>query len=348
MKQSALGIVATGLIIILSLGFISLLDFPTFAGWVSYSILCIIPMQIVIGVIWGPGRPAFVARRRQPVKGALLALFAVAAGVVVAAVHVMVAGGGVSAPAPMLMHLMIVSVPVTFWAAIMFGGWPFKALITNPVAAGIAMLAACYLVNYVLFRAFFDYGFMQGAPVYVPSLDPHGLFNAVNALVVYVTSLAVMFLMLCFDLWPLTKQPALMRQPVLGIAWTIIALTIGGIGFWIATHILQMDAMVFLVTVSVPLIFGAIVVLNMLQNSVFGKLSQPVKGVANVIAVVVIGELLARGYRAVEPLVSGPLNAGPPSYDLEIWLASALLSVTFPFLIFLAEFFKFWPLAETE
>src|SRR4029079_5579392 len=170
MKQPLLGIVATGLTMALSLGFISLFGFPTFAGWVSYCILCIIPMQIVIGVIWGADKPAFSARLSQPVKGVTLALFALAAGVVVIPVHFLVAGAAVSPPTPMLMHVMIVSVPVTFWAAIMFGGWPFKALIPNPVAAGVAMLAACYVVNYALFHFLFDYSFMQGAPVYVASL----------------------------------------------------------------------------------------------------------------------------------------------------------------------------------
>ena len=29
---------------------------------------------------------------------------------------------------------------------------------------------------------------------------------------------AVMFLVLCFDLWPLTKTPSVMQQPALGIA----------------------------------------------------------------------------------------------------------------------------------
>jgi hypothetical protein len=33
---------------------------------------------------------------------------------------------------------------------------------------------------------------------------------------------------------------------------------------------------------------------------------------------------------------------------MEIWLASALLAVTFPFLIFFAEFFKFWPAGRSE
>src|SRR5207249_3342047 len=220
MKQPALGSVATAIIVAASLGFISRLDFATFAGWVSYYLLCIIPMQIVIGVFWGTNHPRFAARHGQPAKGALLALTTLAVGAVVAPAYFAIAGGSIAPPAPMLMHVTIVSVVVTFWASIMFGGWPFKTLIKKPVAAGLTMLVACYAVNYLLFRVFFDYGFMQGAPVYVAPLDPRGIFNALNALVYYVTSLSAMFLTLSFDLWPLTKSSKLMQQPVLGIVWT--------------------------------------------------------------------------------------------------------------------------------
>ena len=105
-----------------------------------------------------------------------------------------------------------------------------------------------------------------------------------------------------------------------------------------------MDVVAFMVRVPVPFIFGTIVVLNMLQGSLFARQQQPIKGVLNVIAVVVIGQVLSRMYGALAPMVTGPVSPGPPTYDFEIWLASALLSVTFPLLIFYAEFFKFWPL----
>ena len=42
------------------------------------------------------------------------------------------------------------------------------------------------------------------------------------------------------------------------------------------------------------------------------------------------------------------LKPGPPTNDYEIWLATALLGVTFPFLIFFAEFFKMWPLQKAK
>jgi hypothetical protein len=300
-------------------------------------------MQIITAVTWGSS-PGFAAGLRQPTNGLVLTVTAIVVGVAVTAVTHAAIGGGISPPTPMLAMCAIVSVVITFWAAIMWGGWPFTTLIKNPIAAGLTMLVACYVVNYALFRIFFDYGFMQGAPVYVAAQDPHGLFPAWNALVFYLSCLAAMFLVLNFDLWPLTAFPGVMRQPVLGAAWTAVSIVLGGLGFYVGVIVLGMDVVAFMVRVPVPFIFGSIVVLNMLQGALFAKQQQPVKGVLNVLAVVVIGQVLSRMYGGLAPMVTGPVPPGPPSYDFEIWLASALLSVTFPFLIFYAEFFKFWPL----
>jgi hypothetical protein len=89
-------------------------------------------------------------------------------------------------------------------------------------------------------------------------------------------------------------------------------------------------------------------VLNMLKGSLFARHPQPVKGILNVLAVVVIGQVLSRMYGALAPVLTGEVRPGPPTYDFEIWLASALLSVTFPFLIFYAEVFQLWPLHSEQ
>jgi hypothetical protein len=343
-KQPTLGIVASVLVIVVSLGFIALFTFPMFATWVAFLTICFIPMQIVTSVTWGCKHPGFVASRSQPTKGILLTLLALVIGAIVAAVHFSTVGGGVRPPAPMLGMCIIASVIVTFWLAIVWGGWPFTKLIKSPIVAGFAMLAACYVINYLLFRLFFDYGFMRGAPVYVPALDPHGLFNAWSVLVFYVSATAGMFLFLNFDLWPFTKSRALIEQPLLGLVWTVAMLAVGGLAFYVGVHVMGMDVVAFMDRVPIPFIFGTIIVLNMMQGSLFGKLAQPLKGVLNAGASAVIGIVLAQIYGALAPLVTGAVRPGPPSYDFEIWLASALLAVTFPFLIFYAEFFKMWPL----
>jgi hypothetical protein len=345
MKQPALGLVATALIIAVSLCFISLFDFDAFSGWVSYALICLIPMEIVVGVAWG-ANPGFAAGMKQPMKGIVMVLVCVAAAVVIGPIYWQVTGAGMSPPPPMMMMCTIVSVVVMFWFAIMFGGWPFTAITKSQVGSGILMWIACYAINYGLFRIFFDYGFMAGAPVYVASLDPGGLFNANFAIVFYLSAISILFLLLHFDLWPLTTSPAIMKQPTLGIVWTLLAFVLGGAMFYIGVIAMGMNPLTFMVTVPVPFIFGTIVVLNMLHNSLFASLQQPVKGIANATAAAVIGTILARMYGALAPTVTGNMTSGPPGDDFERWLASALLGVTFPFLIFYAEFFKMWPLMK--
>lgn len=348
MKQPALGIVSTALVIAVSLGFVHLFSFATFTGWVAYYLLCLIPIQIVTAVLWKCGLPAFAGRAKQPLRGIWLISTAMIVGVVVGYVYWQAAGAAISPPAPMLAMCTIVSVIITFWACIMWGGWPFTALIKNQVAAGLVTLTAAYIVNYFLFRLFFDYGFMQGAPVYVASLDPHGLFPAWNAVSFYLTLLAGMFFIVNFDLWPMTFVPAIMKQPALAIIWTAACFVLALITYNIGVRGMGMDPVAFMVRVPVPFVFGTIVVQNMLQGALYSSLKQPLKGLANVATVIVVGQALAAFYRAMAPLVTGELHAGPPAYDMEIWTASALLSVTFPFLIFHAAYFDFWPLQKAK
>ena len=348
LKQPLTGLVATLIIIAISLGFISLFDFATFSGWVTYVLICLIPMEIVIGVTWACKYPAFAANQKQPIKGVLLALILPVAGAIFGSIYFYTAGGGIGPPTPMLAMCIIVSVIVTFWMVIMWGGWPFTTLIKNTLLAGVVLVAACYAVNYLLFRFFFNYEFMRGAPVYVPSLDPHGMFNAWYALVFYMAVIGVMFLMLHFDLWPLTKSASLMKQPMLGLVWTLIALAVGGAAFYLGVYVVGMDVVAFMIRVPVAFIFGTIVVLNMLQASLFAKMTQPLKGVMSALAAAIIGVALSLAYGALAPTLTGQLSAGPPGYDFERWLASALLGVTFPLLVLYAEFFRFWPLQRVE
>lgn len=342
-RQPILGIISTVLMMVLSIGFISLFDWPVFSGWVAYLLMCTIPATIVIGVIWVPNYPRFAVSRRQPLHGLLLLLAALAVGAVVAVIHFFTVGGGVGSPVPMLVQCIIVSVVVTFWMTIMWGGWPF-VLISNRMVAGLSLLAGCYLVNYMLFRVFFDYGFLTGTPVYRAELDPHGRFDAWSATVLYVTCLSVMFLVLHFDLWPITRVRFVMRQPLLGLVWTAIAVVLGVVIFTIGTGLLSLKPPVFLVKVPIPFIFGTVIVLNMLEGSLFARYSQPVKGVCSALTAGVIGTVLALGYGALSSVVTGAVASGPPAYDFEVWVASALLAVTFPFLAYYCDFFQMWPL----
>ena len=346
MTQPALGLLSSAIVMAIALGFISLFDFGTFAGWIAFVMLGLIPMQVVAVVLWG-GNPAFASGLRQPVKGIVLALVTAIATAIITPLVFLTVGEGAAPPGPIPSHYAVIVVPTTFWLTIMMGGWPFNRVSSNPIVSGLLTLVAAYVVTYVVFRVFFNYDFMQGAPVYLQSA-PKGMFNGVSALVFYVTALAVMFLVLCFDLWPLTLSPGIMKQPVLGLVWTALALIGAALAITIGIKGAGADPMAFLTQVTVPFIFGSIIVLNMLQNSLFARMTQPLKGVMNAIAAAAVGLILARLYISLVPMVSGPLTSGPPGYDREIWLANALLSVTFPFLIYHAVFFGFWPLLRAK
>ena len=347
MKQPVLGLVATAIGIVLALAFISLFSLPAFNGPVAFHLLCAIPFQVMAVVIWG-ANPSFVAKLSQPGKGAALLVVNLVAMAIITPLALMVAGEGINPPGPVPSHFAIIVVPTTFWLAIMWGGWPFNLFGKNPVVAGLALLIGAYVLTWIGFRLFFNYDFLQGAP---PSVNlasaPHGMFNGVVALVFYVTALAAMFLVLCFDLWPLTLAPSVMQQPALGITWSIVCVVIAWVATYIGFTVMGTDPMVFLTRVTVPFIFGSIVVLNMFQNSLV-KAAQPLKGVVNTVLVIAIGQLLALLYRLAAPAVTGQLVSGPPAYDFEIWLANALLSVTFPFLIFIAAYFAYWPLTRSD
>lgn len=341
MAQPLLGILSTLLVVAVSFGFLALFDLPTFLGWVSFVMLCVVPPQVVTAVI--APRPPY-APESQPSRGAVLLAVNVATALVLALIVWLTVGEGVSPPGPIPAQFAVIVVPTTFFLAIAFGGWPFVRLSRNMGVAGFVLLLTSYVLTYVLFRIFFNYDFLQGAPVYLASA-PHGPFNAVAALVFYVTMLGGMFLLLHFDLWPLTTSPRLMAQPVLGLIWTIIAAVAGAVVMFVTARTLSLDPMWVLTRVTAPFIFGTIIVLNMLENSLFKNVQQPMKGVANTLAAAAIGVGLAQMYGKVDRMLVGiELPSGAPGYDFELWLVNALLSVTFPFLIVHAAYFGFWPL----
>jgi hypothetical protein len=338
-------LIASAIVMVISLGFVSLFDSGTFIGWPAFYNLCLIPFQIVAVVIWGGANPSFVAKLSQPVKGVAMLVVTAIAAAVLSFVVLGVVGEGVSPPGPIPSQFAVITVPTTFYLAIIWGGWPFTNLFKNPIVAGLALLIGSYVITYGIWLVFFDWSYLQGAPVYLAS-SPTGMFNGEMALVFYVTALAVMFMILCFDLWPLTTVPSLMKQPVLGIVFTALIMVGAAIVVQIGQAVMgtSWNRMVFFTRVGVPFIFGVIIVLNMLQNSLFAKMTQPLKGVANTVTAAAIGSVLALLYGRLEPLVTGQLVPIPDSY--EVWLANALLSVTFPFLIFYAVYLNYWPLVK--
>jgi len=345
--QPALGLAATAIVIAISFGYIALWDFGTFNAWVAFFALSFIPFEVVTGVIWG-GNPPFAAGLRQPAKGIVLLLATLLVGAIVSQAVYRTLGASQGDPGPMLAFFSICVIVTTFFWTIAFGGWPFTALIKSPVAAGLATWLGCYALGFAIYWLCCDFTYLEGAPVYIASADPKGLFTAWNVVVYYMAALTILFAWLCFDLWPLTSNPGIMKQPTLGVVLVGASLILGYAMYYCGVYLMSIQNVEFLLRVPVAFIFGTILVLNMCQNGLF-KAAQPGKGVMNVAFSAVIGSVLMIAYQQLQPTLSGPIPPGPEPFQREmfqVWTANAMLAVTFPFLVFYAAYFNFWPLTK--
>lgn len=348
-KQPWLGLAATTLAVCISLAICAYFEPATLGGWVALLIMCGIPTQMTIGMVWQNQYPPFLGKLTQPAKGlAILAIMAVA-GVAVTMATMRVVGGGTPEPTPFVIMYTIQTVVFSIWTIIVFQCWPAKVLFKHPAAMGLANLALTYLVAWVVFRLSFDFGGMAGAPFYNAAIDPHGAFPAWNALAFTVTSAVTVMLLVGFDFWPLTvlaaRLPWLGKQPIFGLATGALVLAISALSWQVFVVWLGLDVVAYLVRVPVSVGFGVFIMLIMFQTAPFQSLRQPAKGVAVFSLVVVLAIVMRRLYEMAALGLVGPMASGAPGYDLELWLATAMLSVTFPILVAYGDGFGFWPLS---
>jgi hypothetical protein len=80
----------------------------------------------------------------------------------------------------------------------------------------------------------------------------------------------------------------------------------------------------------------------MMEGAQFVTIPQPARGGVLILVAVVLSLASFALYKFACQKAFG-LPSGPPSYDRELWLASAMLAVTFPMMVAYANFFQFWP-----
>lgn len=345
------GLTATCVVVTLSLLFCLALPPEWLMGWGTLLPVAMVPAQIVISLFWGCGYPRQCAQLSQPWKGIAYLLATLLAGSLVAWVAWQTIGGGISPPLPFANMYLIFSVAVTLWLVVVFQGWPFNRLSSNSGLAGLLLWLSAYLLAYGLFRSLFDFSFLKEAPVYVAALDPGGVFMAWLPLVFSITSVMVLLTLVLFDFWPIQtlvgRFPTFGKQPYFAILSGIF-IAISATGIWrFFVGILGMDLVRFLVEVSVSGVFGIFVILVMLDGLPSIKFRQPwrgifLSGIATALAIngFKLYEFLALSYFA--------LPVGQPGYVLELWIASAMLAITFPAMVGFAKYFGCWPLFRNE
>lgn len=349
MKQFTIGFIATGVIVAVSLGIISLFSNEFFSTWLSFGLMACIPTQIVCGLVWQTGYPVKLATLSQPIKGAAFTALSIFGGMIFGPLMWITIGGGES-PTPQLMMFTIFTIISTFWVVGVWQCWPISAISQHPLVVGIGVLIASYGSAYVLFNLLFDFSFLAGAPIYIEALDPKGIFMAWQVLAFCVTTVAViMFCILC-DFWPVSSVTMAQNHGgVFGLIASLWVLMVASLIFYIAITVLQLDYVVYMVRGPVSFIFGAFICLNMMQNSLWSSLTtQPVRGLVLALTCIALAGLMQIIYQAASGIITPGLSSGLPAYELELWLANAMLAVTFPIIVAHSDFFKLWPLQNSE
>ncbi|NIB40385.1 hypothetical protein HBA55_12365 [Pseudomaricurvus alkylphenolicus] len=352
LKQPWLGILASTVCMLLALAICAQFDAATFGTWVTLILVAMVPAQIVLGLVWETRYPAFIGRLSQPFKGLALLGLMVLAGLLISPLIIAVVGGGSMPPTPFAVMFTIFSVVIAFWLVIVMQCWPLTAFTESKGAIGIGVWLLTYGLSYGLYLLLFDFGFLQAAPFYAPALDPQGWFNAWHVLSFALTALVVMLALVLLDFWPLTSllsfTSVTLKQPLFGTFTTLLVLWLSYLPWFWFVQVQGMDPVVYMVRVPASIIFGQFVMLIMMQTAPVQTLLQPLKGLTLLSLSLLLSVCLYHFYGWASDFVVGPLASGAPEYQLDLWLASAMLAVTFPLLVLHADFLGFWPFASAE
>ena len=347
LKHPALGVLATVLMVVLSLLISVSLAPTTMIAWVTLLLVAMVPPQIVLTLALQGKHPASLARLPQPLRGVAFCALTALIGLPIAAGANLTLGGGLTPPTPFANMFLILGVCVTLGIVAQFQCWPFSVLFPKkPLLMGLAILVGAYAFTTLLFKFLFNFDFLQGAPFYRAELNPHGLFMAWIPLIFALTSFVVILCLILLDFWPVSKLPPLFaplgKQPWFGIVASLFITLVASCIWALFVGNLQMDMVVFMVRVIISTIFGIFILLIMMEGAQFVNLPQPARGGVLIMIAAFLSMASFALYRFACQHAFG-LASGPPSYDRELWLASAMLAVTFPVMVAYANFFQFWP-----
>lgn len=337
------GLMSLAIIVAITFAMGAAVDTVTFSTWVGLIWMSGIPAQFILANFLGFSKPDWITRTPQPLKGVLFFLVNAVLAIAIAAIVVGLAGTGTSPPPPMVIMFIISSVAVTFHWMLCWRGAPFSPKGNYPLLAAAGLLTCIYAITFLLFTQLFNFSFLKGAPVYSASLDPGGLFPAWDILITAVTSAGVLILFLQMDFYPV-RVPRNLGVGLGGLLTAILSLTLGFATYYVATRLLGADPVVFMLFGPVAFIAGFLITGPVVQDRLFTELLQPLRGIVIAVLSAVLGGALALGYYIFGKLVTDiELAAGAPTYDREIWTATALLGLSFPLITTWTGALEFWP-----
>ncbi|MDX1452333.1 MAG: hypothetical protein R3183_07225 [Oleiphilaceae bacterium] len=320
---------------------------PFLSTWLAMFFIALVPAQILTSIWEDNGVAQRFFPDSQPHKGLARIAFTLLVALIVTLLVFATVGGMSHYPKPPMMHYLIVTVVFSFWFVIVWNGWPLnfgQGRLARGHYSALAFLGICFGVAYLLFAGLFNFAFLQGSALYVAELDPQGAFNAWYSVSFLVTTVAVLFSLVLLEFRPVTS----LATPAQGLRWGLLnsalILAVSAAIFGLATQVFELDPVLYLVHGPVSFIFGVFVPLNLCEGRLFGRLSGYRRGMMLILVAAISGLILNRLYFAIASYMTDNLSSGAPGYDLELWVANAMLAFSFPVLVMITEHLQFWPL----
>ncbi|MGD0237447.1 MAG: hypothetical protein ABSC55_23325 [Syntrophorhabdales bacterium] len=332
----------------------SAFSMESFLGLFTLLALSFIPIEIVIGLGWG-GKFPITEGWPQPWPGFFLTLFTVLVGTLACFATLTLIGGG--ATHPYVSAYAIVVVITMFFMVVVFGMWPFQKL-SLPTKGFLCWICA-YVIAFIIIQLF-DFtwlSFPAGAnpspvapvPFYGPGgplavfWAPAGAFRWEAALAFYIWMVPSLWAFVTLGMWPFSRSPKLMRQPLLGVLVTACCVLVAVIAHYVFIIGFSVEPLRHLLN-GVCYLFGILMFLTMFQMWPGRLLNQPLGGFVNIVLAIGVAIL---GYYFVTAFCQchfGKAFAYPASY---FSVATVMLSLMFPLWAAYGGFWDFWPLPPT-
>ncbi len=351
LTQPLLGLLTTLLIVGASLALCLLMSPATLNSWVTLFVVAMIPSQIVLCLGLQANHPASLAKLAQPWRGIGFTAMNAAIGLAIAYLVNSLFGGGMTPPTPFAIIFLIMTVPVAIHMVAALQCWPFTAVFPDrPLALGASTVGGVYVVTAILFWGLCSFEFLKAAPFYRAELDPHGPLPPVVLLSLLFTAVVVILSLVLLDFWPVCKLfklvPALSRQPWSGAITLVCAYAVTAAAWATFVTYGGMDPMAYQMQIAVGTIFGLFILLVLFEGAPFIRIPQPARGIVLVTFGIALGIASYWVHSAFFVHVHH-LQAGPPGYDLETAIASAMYSLSFALMPVWATYFGFWLLRRT-
>jgi hypothetical protein len=337
----------------------SIFDLKTFNGRLTLLLLCFVPILVMVGIGWQRGTYPSTDGLSQPWRGMLLTGFVTLIGTIASYVILNFMSGGAAQPFTNVYAITVVI--TTFFLVIAFGLWPFNKLSMGP--GGWLTLILAYVLMWYLFKLLFNFNLLsfptgeylssiKSVPFYAPGgplskfadIAPSGFFRWESAIAFYFWMLLFLFIFASLGMWPLSKFPGVMKQPVMGVVLLLICLGFSIIAWVIGVSVLNIEPLRFMLY-GVCFLYGLLMTMTMFQMWPGRLFSGPAAGFVNILIAIAIGIVAYYAYMA---FAAWHFGEAASAYPNNVFVpATMMLGLSFPAWACYGDLWDFWPLPPT-